>query len=187
MKLILNGEVVTIQDVTRGTDNRPLLLVRTPNGRTRVTRPRQLRIANAYVFDLYELCTVKTKYSFDIYGKIVSKRTPDDTYMVQMVPDDPHTMREVHISLIRKATNKPKFVRYARLYGEGPFPIDMLRYDYCWPVTFNILSDNSVIGDEMIVGSAVHLKRHVFTVARWASFGWECEPLKTLRIQNGRC
>jgi hypothetical protein len=56
--------------------------------------------------------------------------------------------------------------------GKGSFPIDMLRYDLCWPATGE---------DSSMIEAVVHprLTRQIRmrglkppTVARWASFGW---------------
>jgi hypothetical protein len=69
----------------------------------------------------------------------------------------------------------------ARIYtwtvrGSGDFPIDMLRYDQCWP--------QSEVGSAVIHGSfrsrglrlrTVNLSslKRVPTTGRWKSFGWE--------------
>lgn len=61
--------------------------------------------------------------------------------------------------------------------GSGPFPIDMLRYDYCWPATEQ---DSGLIQcdrmtERMTRGvriSRVVEQGKVPTDARWQSFGW---------------
>jgi hypothetical protein len=62
--------------------------------------------------------------------------------------------------------------------GAGPFPIDMLRYDCCFPETE--FGGTAAIMSEEIRGVR-HAKlmvrhegkgRHQLTPARWASFGW---------------
>ena len=74
--------------------------------------------------------------------------------------------------LIEAAQNAIEF----EVEGKGEFPLDMLRYDRCWPA--HELDSN-------LIGSVVHaqLKRVVGLVglklpteARWASFGWRVIP-----------
>lgn len=56
--------------------------------------------------------------------------------------------------------------------GRGDFPLDMLRYDLCWPATED---------DSRLVAHAVRTADRPVrlrglklpTVARWASFGWK--------------
>lgn len=65
--------------------------------------------------------------------------------------------------------------------GSGVFPLDMLRYDACWPAHEREIW--------MLGGSAetrdVHISRNVEgkhdvpTLARWASFGWTVTDVKT--------
>lgn len=63
--------------------------------------------------------------------------------------------------------------------GNGPFPLDMLRYDSCWPKTQ---------ADVQVVYYSHHEGRHTLdrravtlsggqrpTEARWASFGYKVE------------
>lgn len=60
--------------------------------------------------------------------------------------------------------------------GSGPFPIDMLRYDRCWPRTE---------GDSRKIIDSFHRSRLEFTVeleserpptdGRWLSFGYKPE------------
>jgi len=59
--------------------------------------------------------------------------------------------------------------------GGGPFPIDMLRYDSCWPLTQ---------ADANVLTWASSERRHISmqtvspggpTEARWESFGWKVE------------
>lgn len=61
------------------------------------------------------------------------------------------------------------------VYGKGQFPLDMLRYDSCWPrfeLEARVLAEPK--GKEI---HTVHLCKHVeshgeVTPERWASFGW---------------
>lgn len=63
-----------------------------------------------------------------------------------------------------------------RVRGRGPFPVDMLRYDLCWPANG---SASLTIADSFV--EAKKSQREVLlasespspiTVDRWASFGW---------------
>jgi hypothetical protein len=60
--------------------------------------------------------------------------------------------------------------------GSGEFPVDMLRYDLCWPSSEQ---DSGLTAEA--AGDHVRFKRTRYitlrglktpTVARWASFGW---------------
>ena len=62
--------------------------------------------------------------------------------------------------------------------GQGFFPLDMLRYDSCWPVDSDAVAEihESV---ERGVGNPVHHRVRMLsanptgpTVDRWESFGW---------------
>lgn len=73
--------------------------------------------------------------------------------------------------------NEPVF---AFVYGEGAFPMDMLRYDTCWPA-----HGTDVMQLDAREYRGVCLGRHArerndpgWTTERWESFGWtvkECE------------
>lgn len=70
--------------------------------------------------------------------------------------------------LIEAAQNAIEFV----VEGRGEFPLDMLRYDRCWPAsiddTLRIPRDHLAIDRQIGLAG---LK--VPTAARWASFGWK--------------
>ena len=70
--------------------------------------------------------------------------------------------------------------------GRGDFPVDMLRYDECYPVdsegVHNIIHRsydvNPNTGHHFQVGREVRLatnKRFGLTAARWESFGWKVQ------------
>jgi hypothetical protein len=70
--------------------------------------------------------------------------------------------------LIEAAQNAIEFT----VTGKGQFPIDMLRYDLCWPATG---SDSTDIANAYRTSGAhrIDLKGlKTPTPARWASFGW---------------
>ena len=60
--------------------------------------------------------------------------------------------------------------------GYGPFPIDMLRYDRCWPASEEDAAQAQYPGSD---GATVRLVAHESnrhwqpTRARWESFGWK--------------
>jgi len=64
--------------------------------------------------------------------------------------------------------------------GRGPFPIDMLRYDQCWPIEGMHVIENTLRGERPPKGElwAVKLARWVDdwhrepTYGRWSSFWW---------------
>jgi hypothetical protein len=63
--------------------------------------------------------------------------------------------------------------------GRGRFPIDMLRYDDCWPVdTDSCLAIESSQGDREPVGAMWRIQLNTISptgpnVKRWESFGWK--------------
>lgn len=62
--------------------------------------------------------------------------------------------------------------------GRGPFPVDMLRYDACWPVRENEDSFKgiSLREPECYDGERVVRLRTIapsLTEGRWRSFGWK--------------
>lgn len=76
---------------------------------------------------------------------------------------------------------------YARSLSGLRFPVDMLRYDSCFPA---LERDSSRIGTPVEVGTVVHLTRVVgqkdlpWALDRWLSFGWELveEPVRNLDV-----
>lgn len=63
--------------------------------------------------------------------------------------------------------------------GRGEFPVDMLRYDGCWPVdgvdASNILGGQDAPLRTVKLMSMRDRKDWQPTVARWQSFLWGCE------------
>lgn len=60
--------------------------------------------------------------------------------------------------------------------GTGRFPLDMLRYDSCWPATQTDVHNMSDHGHAVMgrCPSTIALETHGEpTSDRWASFGWE--------------
>ena len=84
-------------------------------------------------------------------------------------------------------------VQYTHLFtvtGRNVFPVDMLRYDMCWPVTSE---------DAVTIGAAIRRDRfgsadgtrsvrlmtteHPPTDGRWKSFGWTVSDYSKLKSQ----
>ena len=72
--------------------------------------------------------------------------------------------------------------------GQGPFPIDMLRHDECYPKTET--DSNKITATFQDHHFEIALERIVFdrdalpTAARWASFLWnvvKVEPMEVVR------
>lgn len=80
----------------------------------------------------------------------------------------------------------PKFNRYAfEVVGRTRFPVDMLRYDACWPAdaesagAIEASLDPTQRGERPPVGWRVKLTSSGETPpteARWASFMWRVDP-----------
>jgi len=69
--------------------------------------------------------------------------------------------------------------------GKGLFPMDMLRYDQCFPAS----QDSAVTIDSEIPGTrTVEMRRYVSdkttmpTTGRWASFGWTVSNTSTVKL-----
>jgi len=58
--------------------------------------------------------------------------------------------------------------------GHGTFPLDMLRYDACYPIDSESVSGLEYDRDNRHEPRKVQLRSHLNspTNARWASFGW---------------
>lgn len=71
--------------------------------------------------------------------------------------------------------------------GKGRFPLDMLRYDQCWPraaedaeaigMNLSSLNPREVTSVILLVAWA-----HGPTIDRWRSFGWEAKIIRTTAI-----
>lgn len=77
----------------------------------------------------------------------------------------------------------------AEATGDGTFPLDMLRYDCCFPADMtavdNMLSDvyANLKRRTVKLGRYTALKSsRAFTPARWESFGWKLTILETRKI-----
>lgn len=156
---------------------------------TRIIRTR--RILNA--FKPYQLAYVQAG-DYQYIGQVMSRETPDGTYMVRRAPGHPGTLDEVSADkLATLHTGKQVFVHYAIVAGRGSFPIDMLRYDQAAPVNFTldrshaggagckaVLLDG--MGDDLIIAQTSTSIRPNWTSARWSSFLWSVRPLQSERL-----
>ena len=77
--------------------------------------------------------------------------------------------------------------------GTGPFPLDMLRYDGCYPATSRDATraqdprcggrgvrEERTIAVERAAASRAEARRWRPTVARWESFGWAVSDVRGL-------
>lgn len=128
----------------------------------------------------YDLVIVKQDKVVFV-GEIISKPIGDGNIMVRLVPGDPNTMIQLPMNVLStKLVPRIRYIHYARVrpVRNLPFPDDMLRYDNCV-----IVEETS---DGFIVARATVLKTNCsFTVARWVSFGWDLEHLKTIKYVRG--
>lgn len=62
-----------------------------------------------------------------------------------------------------------------RVTGARQFPLDMLRYDHCWPATADdVVTVSEILSGDIPAGhqTQVLMRGLGVTVGRWASFGW---------------
>lgn len=78
-------------------------------------------------------------------GEVLSFVTPDDTIMVRRVPGFPGSLVELPIGYLQPCTWSKPCVNVAAVEGKGYFPMDMLRYDSCVPVNFDIADGRAVL------------------------------------------
>lgn len=73
---------------------------------------------------------------------------------------------------------QPQIVHFT-VEGRGTFPVDMLRYDTCWPrsqedtAKLERVSRRQHLRDDRPVRIALSSNGRPPTAARWASFGWK--------------
>ena len=64
--------------------------------------------------------------------------------------------------------------------GRGAFPVDMLRYDSCWPagpddadrIGYAPDADRRTVTLKRVTDASKHAMHLVVTADRWRSFGW---------------
>ena len=67
-----------------------------------------------------------------------------------------------------------------KVEGRGTFPVDMLRYDQCWPATTDAAM-SIVHLDYSKVREAEMVSHRQPTPARWESFGWKVTSSNTFK------
>lgn len=84
---------------------------------------------------------------------------------------------------------RPRYIQYAKVWPNtriNPFPIDMLRYDFCSPFNFTLDTQNNPVKeypeDSLIVVRYTVRSSPDFTTARWNSFLWCCDVVKVIPI-----
>lgn len=165
-------------------------------------------------YDLVRVFRTECGITCGSWGQVISQPWDDDQgnriAKVRLVPDDPSTMIETSQFVTEPKADWPKWVQYAEVYGVGSFPVDMLRYDSCVPINFQIheaelswrgcpeIIHKSLDGEHtlwvydgdngdrnrLIVGRAVRTKSQPWTTRRWSSFLWGLKPLSTLKIKG---
>lgn len=140
----------------------------------------------------YDLVTVDHG-SYRAYAEIISHPiTASRTIMVRTVPSEPTTMIELPMEQIQgEPIKRPKqlYVQYAKVCGVGSFPVDMLRYDFASPLNFTIVMDGrgrittplkeGVDPEEGLIIARLTGRKLPWTYARWSSFLWSCEEIKS--------
>ncbi len=77
-----------------------------------------------------------------------------------------------------------RYLQKATVTGRGVFPLDMLRYDSCYPTSGTDVSSLHASITEPRGTFSVGLSRvsasahEQWTTARWASFGWTLEEVQ---------
>jgi hypothetical protein len=113
---------------------------------------------------------------------------------VRRVPGHPGTLIDVPLRDLSPARGRSKkFVHYAEVRGVGTFPSDMLRYDSCVPVNFEVVEDEygrvRAVPDEegapLLVADVTDSATPSWTTERWRSFLWTVTPLRTERVEGG--
>ena len=115
----------------------------------------------------------------------------DEEINVRMIPGDPCSMKTVSTADLVRHVEPPKslWVQFGEVRGSGQFPWDMLRYDRCWPVNFDLsFDDHGRCSIEMkshldleddgrnrlFIARVADTKKaaSTWTYGRWGSFLW---------------
>lgn len=125
-------------------------------------------------------------------SEVIGEMTATWTIMVRMVPGDATTLREVRLDLLESLGCKSRWVHVARVAGLGGFPEDMLRYDgaaLCDPDQHEAPEDDT--GrltyrpvEPVLIYRVAQAKSWKWTTARWASFGWDIEPVGVYDLRS---
>lgn len=147
-------------------------------------------------FKLYSTVIVD-RGDYHHYGEILSHPIPPgvgqgggDTYMVRMVPGHTGTLLELPADKLQHAQpgTKLRWVHYAEVDGNGSFPIDMLRYDFAAPLNFDpetLEIEPSFGFAGLVIAQASARREPRWTRARWSSFLWGLQELKSEAFTPG--
>lgn len=73
-----------------------------------------------------------------------------------------------------------KYFQKFSVTGTGPFPFDMLRYDYCYPADSDSAMEMGETENRTVwLSRRVGLPENQPTGGRWASFGWKLNEVST--------
>lgn len=144
------------------------------------------------MFEPNDLVWVKSD-GYQYVGQVMSRRTPEGTYMVRRAPNHPGTLEEMSEKVLEAIGHyRKRWIHYARVAPDWShhFPVDMLRRDLACPVNFSLGGEygNTVIrqcepGDDLLVATCTSTKNvPAWTKERWESFGWSIRPLVVERI-----
>lgn len=79
-----------------------------------------------------------------------------------------------------------KYYQVFTVTGMGHFPLDMLRYDHCWPAyereMYLINNHEDPRSRSITIARRVDTKNEMPTIERWDSFGWTVSQIQTNRI-----
>ncbi len=126
----------------------------------------------------------------------------DEVIQVRLVPGDPNTVKvipttELNQVKLRTRPRKGIWVHYAEVSGFGSFPSDMLRYDSCQlhPDSDDCFDYDEAFAEYRVKRNLPAKKRIIvcqvstqakprWTPARWASFTWKINHLKTFKLSD---
>lgn len=86
-------------------------------------------------------------------------------------------MKERFTSRRLETIARPRYFYEYFVTGRGEFPVDMLRYDCCWPATGSdaALLDDQPVSIDKPSRENRSVRMHSYrepTIDRWSSFGW---------------
>lgn len=125
-------------------------------------------------------------------GEVMSYELPEGTIMVRTAPGYPGTLVELPVTHLDLCSWRHAYVIVAEVSGRGAFPVDMLRYDDCVPLNFELVSDGYSeravlipgLGDKLLVARCVEFASgQGFTAARWDSFLWSVKAVNVETIR----
>ena len=73
-----------------------------------------------------------------------------------------------------------KKIRSFTVEGIGAFPLDMLRYDECYPCTQGDVAKIAYKDSKQVYRVSLGTNNSTVTSARWESFGWRVIEIETM-------